>query len=353
MFSGLKKSSNALIGIDFGSNSIKAVAISKGKGTFQIDAVAEAPIPKGLIVDHHFEDIAKLTQIIKQLRKNFPTSYKNIAMAVSGADVITKVISMNADLNEIELEAQVELEAENTIPFPLDEIYLDFEVIAPNATDKSLNDVLLSAARIETVQAQVDCVEDAGLTTKIVDVASHAESRACELLFDRADYDKGIAIVDIGASQMMLNIVHQGNVIFSRSKNHGGATCTQMMAEHYNMKFSEAEKAKVDHEWPVDCDVDVIAPFVNMTVNHLRFDLRMFTNAPNNIQVDKVILMGGCQLMPGLVTQLEEELDLDLDVEVANPFIGFEYKNESDKTLLHKVGTKYMMALGLALRGVQ
>ena len=351
MFSGLKKSSNALIGIDFGSNSIKAVAISKGKGTFQIDAVAEAPIPKGLIVDNNFEDIAKLTQIIKQLRKNFPTSYKNVAMAVSGTDVITKVIAMNADLNEIELEAQVELEAENSIPFPLDEIFLDFEVIAPNAADKSLNDILVSAARKETVQAQVDCVEDAGLITKVVDVASHAQARACELLFDRPDYDKGIAIVDIGASQMMLNIVHQGNVIFSRAKNHGGATCTQMMAEHYSMKFVEAEKAKVDHEWPIDCDVDVIAPFINMTVNHLRFDLRMFTNAPNNIQVDKVILMGGCQLMPGLVQQLEEELELD--VEVANPFIGFEYKNESDKTLLHKVGTKYMMALGLALRGVQ
>ena len=351
MFSDLKKSSNALIGIDFGSHSIKAIAISKGQGTFKIDAVAEVLIPKGLIVDTHFEDVAKLTQIIKQLRKNFPTSYTKVAMAVSGADVITKIIAMNADLNELELESQVEIEAENSIPFPIDEIFLDFEIIAPNAADHSINDVLLSAARKETVLTQVDCVEDAGLTTQIVDVASHAQSRACELLFDRADYDKGIAIVDIGASQMMLNIVHQGNVIFSRSKNHGGSVCTQMMAERYDMKFIEAEKIKVEHEWPVDCDVDVIAPFINMTVNHLRFDLRMFTNAPNNIQIDKVILMGGCQLLPGLVTQLKEELELD--VEVANPFIGFDYKNQSDKNLLYKVGAKYMMALGLALRGVQ
>ena len=351
MFSGFKKNSNALIGIDFGSNSIKALAISKGKGTYQIDAVAEANIPKGLIVDSHFENIAKLTEVIKQLRKNFPASYKNVAMAVSGADVITKVVAMNASLNELELEAQVEMEAENNIPFPLDEIFIDFEVISPNAADKSLNDILLSAARKETVVAQVDCIEEAGLVAKVVDVASHAQARACEFLFDRADYEKGIAIVDIGASQMMLNIVHQGNVIFSRSKNHGGAVCTQMMSEHYSMKFDEAEKAKVEHQWPVDCDVDVIAPFINMTVNHLRFDLRMFTNAPNNIQVEKVILLGGCQLMPGLVSQLEEELDLD--VEVANPFIGFEYKNESDKTLLHEVGSKYMMALGLALRGIQ
>ena len=258
---------------------------------------------------------------------------------------------MSANLDELELEAQVELEAENSIPFPIDEIFLDFEIIAPNAVDKTLNDILLSAARRETVLAQVNCVEDAGLTTKIVDVAGHAQSRACELLFDRPDYEKGVALVDIGSSQMMLHIVHQGNVIFSRSKNHGGAACTQMMVEYYGMQFADAEKAKVDREWPIDCEVDVIAPFINTTVNHLRFDLRMFTNAPNNIQVEKMILMGGCELLPGLVTQLQEELSLD--IEVANPFIGFEFKNHADKALLHKEGTKYMTALGLAVRGVQ
>ncbi|WP_028863135.1 pilus assembly protein PilM [Psychromonas aquimarina] len=352
MFAGLKKTNqNALIGIDFGSNSIKAIALSKGRGTFQIDAVAEAPIAKGLIVDNHFEDITKLSQIIKQLRKNFPASYQNAAIAVTGADVITKVMPMNADLSEIDLEAQVELEAENSIPFPLDEIFLDFEVLGPNAANKELNDVLVSAARRETVLSQVDCVEVAGLKVKVVDVASHAQARACELLFERDDFDKGIAFIDIGASQMMLNIMHQGNVIFSRSKNHGGAVCTQMMADHYGMSFSEAEKVKVEHNWPVDCDIDVVAPFINMTVNHLRFDLRMFTNTPNNIQIDKIILTGGCQLMPELVKQLEEELDLN--VEIASPFPGFEYKNESDNVLLQKVGAKYMLALGLALRGVQ
>ncbi len=352
MFEKMKKrNSNALIGIDFGSNSIKALAISQGKGTFQIDAVAEVPIEKGLIVDNHFQDITKLTQVIKQIQKNFPASYKNAAIAVTGADVITKVIAMSADLSELDLEAQVELEAENNIPFPVDEIFLDFEVIGPNANNQELNDVLVSAARKETVLSQVDCVDAAGLTTKVVDVASHALARACELVFMREDYDKGVAVLDIGASQMMLNILHQGQVIFSRSKNHGGAACTQMIADHYGFKFAEAEKIKIEGEWPVDCDVDVIAPFENMTVNHLRFDLRMFTNAPNNIKVEKLILTGGCQLLPGLVSQLSEQLDLE--VEVADPFIGFEYKNESDKIVLREAGVKYMIALGLALRGIE
>ena len=343
-----RMNSNALIGIDFGSNSIKAIALTKGGGTFRIDAVAEAPVAKGLIVDHHFEDISRLTEIIKHVSKNFPSSYQNAAIAVSGMDVITKVIAMNSDLSELELEAQVEIEAESSIPFPLDEIFLDFEVIGPNVNSKDSNDILISAARKQTVLAQVDCIEDAGLKVKIVDIASHALARACELEFSPEDYEKGVAVVDIGASQMMLNILHQGNVIFSRSKNHGGDICTQMMSEHYGMKENEAEKRKINKDWPAGCDVDVIAPFVSMTVNHLRYDLRMFTNAPNNIGIEKIILTGGCQLMPELLQQLQE--DLDIDVEIANPFIGFEYKNPSDKTLLHKHSAKYMMALGLALR---
>jgi len=350
MFKGLKKSnSNALIGIDFGSSAIKAIALSRRKGSFRIDAVAEISVEKGLIVDHRFENIVKLAQIIKQLRKNFPASYQNVAIAVSGADVMTKVISMNANLNDLELENQVEIEAENSIPFPLDEIFLDFEVISVNAKNPDLKDVLVSAARKETVLSQVDCIEDTGLRVKIVDIAGHVLARASELQFSGEDFDKGIAVVDIGASQMTLNILHQGKVIFSRAKNHGGAVCTQMIAERYGLKLDEAEKVKVEHEWPIDCDIDVIAPFIATTVNHLRFDLRMFTNAPNNIGVAKVFLTGGCQLLPGLVTKIQEELDLK--TEIANPFLGFEYKHPADKTLLHQFSAKYMMALGLALRG--
>lgn len=351
MFGNIKKiHSNDFIGIDFGTHAIKALAISRGKGVFQIDAVAEVPIAKGLIVDNHFEDITKLTQVIRLLRKNFPPSYKNAAIAVTGADVITKVIPMNAGLSDLELEAQVELEVENSIPFPIDEIFLDFEVISPNANSTGINDVLVSAARKETVLSRVGCVEAAGLTTKVVDVANHALARACEFSFVRDDYDKGIAFVDIGASHMMLNILHQGQVIFSRSKNHGGAVCTQMLADHSGLKFEEAEKIKIEHNWPVDCNDEVITPFINQTVNYLRFDLRMFTNAPHNIQVEKLLLTGGGALMKELVDQLSHELDLK--VEVDNPFASFEFKNESDKISLCDIGPKYMTALGLALRGV-
>lgn len=351
MFSGFKKmGQSGVIGIDFGSDTIKAMAISKGQGTYQIDAVAEVSIPRGLIVDNHIEDVSKLTLVIKQLQKNFPSNYRHAAIAVTGADVITKVMPMNNELNEIELESQVELEAENSIPFPLDEIFIDFEILGPNQADKTLNDVLVSAARKERVIAQTQCVDDSGLKTTVVDIASHALARSSELIFSPDDYDKGVAVVDIGASQMMLNILYQGNVIFSRSKNHGGAVCTQMIAERYGFSFQEAEKMKLEGNLPLDSDIDVITPFINMTVNHLRFDLRMFTNAPNKVDVGKLILTGGGQLMPELVAQLQEEFEME--VMLADPYLGFEFKNDADQKLLSESGAKYMMALGLALRGV-
>ena len=349
MFFGFKKlGSSSVIGIDFGSSSIKAIAISKGQGMYHVDGIAEAPLTKGLIVDNRFEDIDKITAIIKKIRKNFPSNYKNVAIAVTGSDVITKVMKMSASLGELDLESRVEIEAENSIPFPLDEIFIDFEVIGPNSSDSSLNDILVSAARKERVLSQAQCVDDSGLNTTIVDIASHALARSAELVVTSDDFNRGVAMVDIGASQMMLNILYQGNVIFTRSKSHGGAVCSEMISERYGLSLQEAERAKIRNDLPPDCDVDVITPFVNMTVNHLRFDLRMFTNAPNKVDISKLILTGGGVLMNELAKQLQEELDIE--VEVANPSLSLECKSEDDKNILKESGPKYMMALGLALR---
>jgi type IV pilus assembly protein PilM len=351
MFFGLiKLGESGLIGIDFGSSSIKAIALSKIQGGFCVEALVETPLAKGLIVDNRLEDIDKLTAAIKQIRKSFPANYKNAAIAVTGADVITKVMKMNASLTELDLESRIEIEVENSIPFPLDEIFIDFEIMGPNEQDPSLNDLLVSAARKERVLSQSQCVNESGLNTTIVDIASHASVRAAELVISSEDKASGVAIVDIGASQMMLSILHQGNVIFTRSKSHGGAVCSQMISERYGVPFQEAEKMKIEGSLPEGCEVDVIAPFINMTVNHLRFDLRMFTNSANKVDIKKLILTGGGSLMKDLVKTLKQDLDMEVEVEVAEPYFKLDFKQSSDKNILKEMGAKYMMALGLALR---
>lgn len=339
-----------MIGLDFGSCSIKAIALSKKQGTWCVDASAEVPLTPGLIVDSRLEDISKLSKLIKQLRKSFPRATKKVAIAVTGTDVITKILSVNADLTGLDLEAQIEMEAENSIPFPLDEIFLDFEILEADAKNTQLHNILLSLARRETVMSRVNCVEEAGLTAHIVDIESHALTRGCELLISTEEMEQGVAIIDIGASQMMLNVLHQGQIIFSRSRNHGGAVCTQMLVEHYGITFERAEKNKISRDWEDDCIEEVITPFVNLTAKNARFDLRMFSNTLNHIHISKVILTGGCLLMPELVTQLEAELDVC--IEVAQPFKDMKFKCDKDKAKLRRNGAKYLTAIGLALRGV-
>lgn len=351
MFFGLIKfGTSGLIGIDFGSSSIKAIALSKGQRTYHVDGIAEAPLMKGLIVDGRLEDVEKLTSVVKLLRKNFPSNYKNAAIAVTGADVITKVMKMSSSLGDLDLESRVEIEVENSIPFPLDEIFIDFEIIGTNEEDPLLNDLLVSAARKERVLTQAQCVDGSGLNTTIVDIASHASARAAGFVITPEFKSEGIAIVDIGASQMMLTILHQNNVIFTRAKNHGGAVCTQMISERYGVSIPEAERMKVENELPDGCDIDVITPFINTTINHLRVDLRMFTNSANKVDIKKVILTGGGSLMEPLVEKLKQDLEMDVEVDVAQPYLGFDFKNESDKNILKDLGPKYMMAIGLALR---
>lgn len=351
MFSKLKQIAvNSIIGIDFGSNSIKAVALSKRQDSYKVEGFAEALLTKGFIIDGRLEEIDQITTIIKGIRKLFPSKFKHAAIAVTGGDVITKVMTMSRSLNEIELASCVELEAENSIPFPLDEVFIDFEIIGVNADDPLLNDVLVSAARKERVLYQAQCVDDSGLKVVIVDIASHALARAVTLSIDSELYRSGVAILDIGSSQMILNVMHQGDVVFTRTKNHGGAVCSQMISEKYDLSIKEAEKVKIKRNLPFDCDVNVIAPFINMTVNHLRFDLRMFTNSSNHFDIKKLILTGGGALMEGLAQQLS--LELEIPVDVANPWLNFEFKNETDKKILMSCAPKYMLALGLALRGV-
>ena len=350
MFFGLIKTTSAgLIGIDLGSYAIKAVAISNIRGIYQVDAVVEILLPKGLIIDNHLQDISKISLVIKQLKNKLPVEYTNAAIAVSGADVMTKVMSINSTLNDFELQSQVEIEVENDIPFPLEEVFIDFEIQGLNEDDSSLNNILVSTARKESVLSHVQCIDEAGFKTTIVDIASHALARSVNFLFPIENNEQGIAVIDVGASQMVLNIIHQGNIIYSHSKSHGGDICTQMLADRYCISLQDAEKLKATAEFPEGCDNEILTPFIEQTINYLHSDLHMFANAFSQIKVEKIIVVGAGGLLPDFLNRLKRELS----IEVIEPQYGKSliFKNQSDSQLMAETGSKYMMALGLALRG--
>lgn len=344
----------AMIGVDFGSSSVKALALSKRSDNYVVDVVSEVATPKGCVVDHQLQDIESLTNVLQQVRQDFPGRYKQAASAVSGTNVITKIIYVDADLEDSELEMHIELEAENLIPFPLDEISLDFEILGVNENDHSKNNVLLSATRTESVASIAGCLDENHFEAKIVDVASHALARSHNLflqLNNLQDDEKVVAAIDIGTHMTIFSMLHKGESIYSRVQNFGGENYTRNIANHYGMKRDEAEKMKLSNQLPLDYDIDVLAPFITACVQQIRRNVQLFSNSGTLQKIDMITLSGGSALITELASQVETELGIP--THVANPFTRFTCSDlVDDRDKLIADGPRYMVALGLAMRAL-
>ncbi|WP_219590342.1 PilM family type IVa pilus assembly protein TapM [Aeromonas salmonicida] len=334
-----------LAGIDFGSQTIKAVTITGRPGKLHLESVAEVVTPKGTLVDYQLQDIERVSQSLKTLKRLINGNSQYAATAVTGSNVITKVIQVDARLSENELENQVQLEAEQIIPFPLDEVSLDFEILSL-ASDQDRQEVLLSAARTESVNGRVSALAEAGMTTKVVDVGAHALGRAVlacqpELLA----WEKPVGVIDIGASAMTFAALVKGQTIYSRLQNVGGDQYSQALSSFYSMSLEEAEQAKIKGTLPADHELDVLLPHINALLQQVRRNVQLFCSSSGYRELSKLVLTGGGSLLPGLVSQLQDELNCD--VLHPDPFSLFG-KPKGEGGVVH--GAKYMTALGLALR---
>lgn len=335
----------SLAGIDFGSQTIKAVTLSGRPGKVHLESVAEIPMPKGTLVDYQLQDIERVSQSLKSLKRLIQGDCEHVATAVTGSNVITKVIQVDAQINDAELEGQVQQEAEQIIPFPLDEVSLDFELLGLTA-DGTRQEVLLSAARTESVNGRVSALTEAGMSTKVVDVGAHALGRAVlACLPELQTGDKPVGIIDLGASAMTFAALIRGQVIYSRLQNFGGDQYSQALASFYNMSLDEAELAKLQGKLPADHEADVLQPHLNSLVLQIRRNVQLFCSSSGNKELSRLVLTGGGSLLPGLVDQLGRELNCE--VFHPDPFAVFG-KPKGEGGLAH--GAKYMAALGLALR---
>lgn len=335
----------SLAGIDFGSQTIKAVTLSGRPGKLHLESVAEIAMPKGTLVDYQLQDIERVSQSLKSLKRLIQGDSQHVATAVTGANVITKVIQVDAQISGSELESQVQLEAEQLIPFPLDEVSLDFEILGLTA-DASRQEVLLSAARTESVSGRVSALTEAGMITKVVDVGAHALARAVlACLPELQTGDKPVGIIDIGASAMTFAAMMKGQVVYSRLQNFGGDQYSQALASFYSMSLEDAERAKILGSLPADHEVDVLQPHLHTLVLQAKRNVQLFCSSSGNKELSRLVLTGGGSLLPGLVELLGRELNCE--VFHPDPFALFG-KPKGEGGSAH--GAKYMAALGLALR---
>ena len=342
------KNNKLVVGVDITTTAIKMVEITRQQGLFHLRNYGIEPLPRGAVVDKNIVDIDAVSDALARLSRGSGFSSKNIATAVSGSSVISKIIEMEADFTELERESRIRLDADQYIPYPLSEVNLDFEVIGPSATPDMCK-VLLVASRTENVDQRVDAGALAGLDTKIVDVESYAVERAFQLMVDSLPgQPQHVALIDIGHSQTTLYIAKDGEFVYSREQLFGGAQLTESIQSRYGLTFEEAMINKRSLSLPDDYYTDVLMPFLDAIVQQITRSLQFYFSSSQNSQVDYILLGGGSASIPGLASMVEQKLGTRTGI--ANAFSNMTINNHINAELLIMDAPSLIAACGLALR---
>ena len=353
MFGLFTKKASAVLGIDISSSSVKLLELSKQGERFRVESYSAEPLPANAVVEKNINDVEAVGEAIKRMLGKARTGVKQAAVAVSGAAVITKVIQMNGGLNEFEMEDQITLEADQYIPYPLDEVAIDFEVVGPSETNPDQVDVLLAACRKENVDVREDALEIAGLTAKVVDVEAYAVERAFTLLESQLENDgeeQVVAIVDIGATMTTLSVLVDGKTIYTREQLFGGKQLTEEIQRRYGLSHEEAGMAKKQggQGLPDDYEMEVLAPFREAVVQQVARALQFFFGAAQYNAVDYVILAGGTASISNLAEMVEDKVGTT--TLVANPFADMAVSSRVNASALSSDAPSLMIACGLAMR---
>ena len=341
-----------MLGLDISSSSVKLVELGQNKaGNLVLERCAIVPLERGWITDGNIEKFDEVADAVRRLVKKSGTKTKNVAMALPPSAVITKKITLPGGMSDQELEMQVETEANQYIPFPLDEVSLDFCIVGPSAISGGDVDVLIAASRREKVQDIQGLAEAAGLKPVIVDVESYASRLATSRLIANLP-NKGIgnivALFEVGAQTTSMQVIRDDEVLYDRDQAFGGAQLTQLIVRQYGFSLEEAESKKRSGELPDDYDTSVLRPFVESMVQEIGRALQFFfTSTPHN-KVDYVMLAGGSAALPGLTTAVTKHTTFACTL--VNPFEGMEMGEGVRLKKITREAPSYLTSCGLALR---
>jgi len=342
---------NTVLSIDISTAAVKLLELSKAGSRYRVESYAVAPLPKDAVIDKNIANVNVIADAIQVALKQSGSKLKQATVAVAGSAVMTKIITMDASLTDDQMEEQIMIEADQYVPYPLDEINFDFEVQRINENNPAMVDVLLAASRRENVDDRVEALAKAGLKARIVDVEAFAMENAFSLLSDQfADSTEGqtVAIADIGATITNLMVLHDYRTVYAREQSFGGKQLTEEIQRRYGLSYEEAGLAKRHGGLPDNYTADVLDPFRRAIVQQIQRSLQFFVSSSANRAIDRIILAGGCASIPG-VEQLVEK-SLGVPVYVANPFVNMTLSNKVKSQSLSNDAPAMMTACGLALR---
>ena len=354
-FSFLDTSAPPLIGVDVSSTALKLVELTEaGKGAYRLERYAIEPLPKDVVSDGNIANLDQVADALRRAHKRLGSRNRNIALALPAAMVITKKIIVPAGQSEEELELQVETEANQYIPFALDEVNLDFQTLGPAPNSQDEVEVLIAASRKEKVEDRVAIADAAGLKPRVMDVESYATEEAFKLIapsLPANGRDQNIALVDIGAHVTHFYVLRNNQFLFSRDQAFGGNQLTLDIQRAFNLSVEEAESAKKNQGLPENYDNDVLQPFMETLALEITRALQFFFTSTSYNQVDQIVLSGGCALLPGLDELVAKRAGVA--TVVGNPFANMQTSDRIRPRQLAQDAPLLLIATGLALRSFE
>ena len=346
-----KKKSTPVIGIDISATAIKLLELSRSGGSYRVESYSVEPLTPNSVVDKNITDIDAVGEAIARAVKKSGTKTKDAAVAVAGSSVITKIITMPANLSDAELESQIQVEADQYIPFPLNEVALDFEVQGANAENPDRIDVLLAASRSDNVDLRVGALQLAGLNAKVVDVEQFALENTVGMIANSKFSDAGdeiIAIADIGSTVTTFSVLEKLKIIYSREQQFGGAQLTEDIQRRYGLSYEEAGLAKRQGGLPDNYIPEVLEPFKESISQQISRAQQFFYSASQISNIDHLILAGGCASISGIAELVESKIGIPTIV--ANPFAEMSVSSRVSAQSLSNDAPALMVSCGLALR---
>jgi len=341
-----------LIGVDISSSSIKMVEIGEaGRGMYRVERYAIEPLPKDSVVEGNINNLDAVSDALKRCHKRLGSNVKNLALALPNAAVISKKIMVPAGQSEEDLELQVETEANQYIPFALDEVNLDFQVLGPAPNNAEDVEVLIAASRKEKIIDRLAVAESAGLKATVMDVDVFAAQTAFELIenqFPDRGKDQNIAVVDVGSSIMSVNVLRNDQSIYMREQPFGGNQLTQEIQNKFGLSPEEAEAAKRAGGLPENYESDVLQPFMDMMGLEITRALQFFFTSTQHNQIHHIVLSGGCAAIPGADETVTKRVQVN--TVVANPFFNMTLSSKIRPKSLTQDAPSLMVACGLAMR---
>src|ERR687891_235959 len=303
-FDLFKPKAPPLFGLDISSSSVKMLEIVEaGKDAYRVERYSIEPLPRDSVVDGNINNLEAVTESVKRACNRMNTRTRHVAMAVPSGAVISKKIIVPAALREEELEVQVESEANQYIPFALEEVNLDFQILGPSAGNPEEQEVLIAATRKEKVEDRIAVADSAGLKVLVMDVESFAQQTALSLVVQAlpgGGADQNVAVVDVGANVMNVTVLRNGQSVYTREQAFGGNQLTQDIVSRYGMTPEEAENAKRTGGLPDDFESEVLRPFMENLSMEVQRALQFFFTSTQYHSIDHILLAGGSAVIPGL-----------------------------------------------------